>query len=70
MTILPLTLTHWGPYRIRHRAGGATEALPFEMDPDPSTLGRSFAGSWNSEARIRRPAVRQGYLKYGPGEAA
>jgi biotin/methionine sulfoxide reductase len=67
MTILPLTLTHWGTYRMRHIAGGATEALPFEIDPDPSPLGRSLAGGWDSKARILRPAVRQGYLKYGPG---
>ncbi|ABL79385.1 MULTISPECIES: molybdopterin guanine dinucleotide-containing S/N-oxide reductase [unclassified Nocardioides] len=67
MTTFPLTLTHWGAYRMRHVPGGATEALPFENDPDPSSLGRSMAGAWNSQARILRPAVRQGYLKYGPG---
>jgi biotin/methionine sulfoxide reductase len=50
-----------------HSAGGATEALPFEHDPDPSPLGRSLAGGWNSRLRILRPAVREGYLKFGPG---
>lgn len=67
MRTLPLTLTHWGAYRMLHSAGGATEALPFEHDPDPSPLGRSLAGGWNSRLRILRPAVREGYLKFGPG---
>jgi biotin/methionine sulfoxide reductase len=64
---LPLTLTHWGPYRMRNVVGGATEALPFELDPDPSPLGRSLAGGWDSTARILRPAVRKSYLLDGPG---
>lgn len=64
---LPLTLTHWGAYRVRSNGSDIEDLIPFEADPDPSQLGKSMATDWNAKARILRPAVRKGYLEGGPG---
>ena len=64
---LPLTLTHWGAYRIRSDGRDVQDVVPFEADPDPSDIGRSMLTGWNARARVERPAVRRGYLENGPG---
>ncbi|MEZ7007090.1 molybdopterin dinucleotide binding domain-containing protein [Streptomyces sp. AD55] len=38
-----------------------------ETDPDPSPLGGNYLGALRHRARIRRPAVRLGWLEDGPG---
>lgn len=40
---------------------------PFAGDPDPSPLLANFLGSIQSDARVRRPAIRKGWLERGPG---
>jgi biotin/methionine sulfoxide reductase len=39
------------------------------FDGDPSPLLRNIPGSTDHRARIRRPAVRQGWLEKGPGQS-
>jgi biotin/methionine sulfoxide reductase len=62
----PLTLTHWGAYRVRTEAGGIVGLDPLPDDPDPSPIGRSVAGALRGDLRIAQPMVREGYLKNGP----
>jgi len=40
---------------------------PFAGDPDPSPLLGNFLGSVQSEARVKHPAIRKGWLERGPG---
>jgi biotin/methionine sulfoxide reductase len=40
---------------------------PFAGDPDPSPLLANFLGSVQSDARVKRPAIRKGWLENGPG---
>ena len=64
------TSTHWGVYRPI-LADGVLQALePADWDPDPSPLGRSLPGSVASPTRVRRPAVRAGFLRHGPESRA
>jgi len=42
---------------------------PWEGDPDPSPIGRSLVGTVQGPLRIARPAVREGWLRDGPGSA-
>ncbi len=60
----PLTLTHWGAYRVAATASGIV-AEPFEHDPDPSPIGKSLAAI--REARVESPCVRRSWLEQGPG---
>ena len=39
---------------------------PRERDPDPSPLLRNLAASLHSPARVKRPAIRRGWLEKGP----
>jgi biotin/methionine sulfoxide reductase len=62
-----LTSTHWGTYRVEQAANGRVVALhPFEHDPDPSPIGQSIVESLHAPWRVRRPAIRRGYLQSGP----
>jgi biotin/methionine sulfoxide reductase len=58
-----LTSTHWGLYKVSTQAGALTEIEPFAHDPDPSPIGRSILDGVTASARVRRPAVRAGYLR-------
>ncbi len=58
-----LTSTHWGIYRVSTEGGRVTAMAPFEQDPDPSAIGQSMVDGVTGSARIKRPAVRAGYLK-------
>lgn len=58
------TSTHWGVYQTRIEQGRV--ALdPASWDKEPSLLGSSMAASVDGPVRIRRPAIRSGFLKYG-----
>jgi biotin/methionine sulfoxide reductase len=61
-----LTLTHWGAYRVRSEDGRIAEVAPWGQDRDPSPIGRSLVDN-DHPARVRRPAIRRGWLKHGPG---
>ncbi|MGG7568626.1 molybdopterin-dependent oxidoreductase [Rhodovulum sp. DZ06] len=57
-----LLATHWGTYRVRAEKGRLTEVLDWEGDPDPSPLGRGWLEAQDAPSRIRRPAIRKGFL--------
>ncbi len=57
------TSLHWGTYRPQVRDGKLQALLPAEWDRDPSPIGASIPGAIDSPSRIRRPAVRQGFLE-------
>lgn len=66
MTDSTLTATHWGTYRVRTSNGRLTGIEGWSGDPDPSPIGRSLLTAVEGPLRIRRPAIRKGWLKNGP----
>ncbi len=63
----PLTASHWGPGRATVRDGRVVAVEPHEGDPDPSPISANIPASLHGAARVRRPAVREGWLS-GRGE--
>ncbi|MEO8751228.1 MAG: molybdopterin-dependent oxidoreductase [Casimicrobiaceae bacterium] len=61
-----LTSTHWGTYRVEQRDGRPVALHPFEHDRDPSPIGQSIIDSLHAPCRVRRPAIRRGFLRSGP----
>ncbi|MBS7781097.1 molybdopterin guanine dinucleotide-containing S/N-oxide reductase [Acidovorax sp. CCYZU-2555] len=59
---MTFTSTHWGNYRPVVRDGRLTGMEPAPWDTDPSPIGQSIPGSIDSPTRVRRPAVRRGFL--------
>ncbi len=62
---MTFTSTHWGVYRVRAEAGRIRALEPFERDRAPSPIGAGMATSIDGPTRVRRPAVRAGFLKQG-----
>ncbi|MGD9512111.1 MAG: molybdopterin-dependent oxidoreductase, partial [Geminicoccaceae bacterium] len=58
--------THWGTYRPVVKDGTLVGVEPAPWDRAPSPIGRSIPDGIDAAARIRRPAVRQGFLSGGP----
>lgn len=60
------TSSHWGSYLV---AGGkAPELLAHPSDPQPSRIGRGWLSAMRDPAlRIRRPAIRKGWLEGDKG---
>jgi biotin/methionine sulfoxide reductase len=58
--------THWGVYKPRVRDGRVVAMDAAEWDQAPSTIGSSMVDGINAPARVRRPAIRRGFLKHGP----
>lgn len=56
------TATHWGVYRPIVHGGRLREMRPAEWDGDPSPIGASVPGAVDGPVRVRRPAVRAGFL--------
>jgi biotin/methionine sulfoxide reductase len=61
-----LTATHWGTYYVSRHAGRLSKVEPWEGDPNPSPIGESLVSAVQGPLRIRRPAIRQGWLRHGP----
>ncbi len=61
-----LTSTHWGTYHVETAGETITSMTPVAWDKNPSAIGQSMPEAITGNARIRRPAVRLGYLKHGP----
>ena len=61
-----LTSMHWGVYEVDTTPQGPV-LKPFEADPDPSPIGLHALSPDLERVRIRRPAVRKGWLEKGPG---
>jgi biotin/methionine sulfoxide reductase len=59
---MSLTSTHWGVYRPVVERGRLVAMHAAEWDGDPSPIGHSIPGAIDSPTRVRRPAVRRGYL--------
>ena len=64
------TTSHWGAFGVRRAADGTVEAVPHAADPSPSPLLGGVAGSLRHATRVRRPAVRRGWLEHGPGPSS
>ena len=61
MTVL--TSSHWGVYEVEMAAGEAVALHPFKGDPDPSPIGLHMLAPELDRVRVRRPAVRKGWLE-------
>jgi biotin/methionine sulfoxide reductase len=57
--------SHWGAFSGRYE-GGKLEILPHPGDPNPSPLLGNIPAAADSSARIRRPAIRRGWLEGAP----
>ncbi|WP_321897037.1 molybdopterin-dependent oxidoreductase [Burkholderia cepacia] len=62
--------THWGCFEASKDEAGRLKLDPVSRDPDPCALGRSLADPKAEAARVRRPAVRAGYLQQLEGGAS
>lgn len=58
-----LTSTHWGAYQPVVEAGRLLRLDPAPWDPDPSPIGAGMAAAITGPTRVRRPAVRAGWLR-------
>src|SRR5438105_2075735 len=61
--------SHWGAFEPIVTNGRLVGAAPFPKDPDPSPLLGSIADAVYHRSRVTQPAVREGWLKHGPGAA-
>jgi biotin/methionine sulfoxide reductase len=61
------TTSHWGAYRVQAEPHGEIAVTPHPDDPAPSPLLGNVAGALRHATRVRRPAVRRGWLTRGPG---
>lgn len=61
-----LAVMHWGTYRVSTQDAEITGISPVDWDKNPSQIGQSLADAVTGNSRIRRPAVRLGYLTHGP----
>lgn len=59
--------THWGTYLVDTDKNEITDVCGADEDPDPSLVGNNLVGTMRSKTRIRKPAVRRGWLEDGPG---
>ena len=64
-----LTSSHWGVYEFVVKNGRLTALNPFSHDRDPSPIGPSIIDLLEDRTRITKPAVRESWLKGGPGTA-
>ncbi len=66
-TDLPLTMTHWGTYRVETEDGKVKKLHGFEEDLDPSPISIGMPSTLNDPLRITGPMVRRSWLENGPG---
>ncbi|MFC4275263.1 molybdopterin-dependent oxidoreductase [Achromobacter aloeverae] len=57
------TLSHWGAYTALVQDGRLVACEPFPHDPAPSSLIHAMPAMVHSPLRVRRPAVREGWLR-------
>mgnify|MGYP001159209690 CR=1 FL=1 len=60
--------SHWGAF-LGRMENGRLEIKPHPDDPHPSPLLGNLAAVADSPVRIRRPAIRRGWLEGKPGHA-
>lgn len=61
------TGSHWGTFTVRVNNGRMTEVFPFEHDMAPTPMLPGLLESYDHPTRVRRPAVRESWLREGPG---
>ena len=59
--------SHWGAFEAVVRDGRLESTRPPADDPSPTPIVDGIAGAVTSDARIRTPVVRRGWLEHGPG---
>ena len=64
-----LSRSHWGVFEPVVVNGKLSAVRPFSHDQDPSPLIHSIPDSVAHKSRVTQPAVREGWLKNGPGDA-
>jgi biotin/methionine sulfoxide reductase len=62
-----LTGSHWGIFWARASNSRITEITPFEHDPNPTHMLQGLAESYDHATRVQRPAIRESWLRLGPG---
>ncbi|AYD00611.1 molybdopterin-dependent oxidoreductase [Neorhizobium sp. NCHU2750] len=60
-----LNSAHWGAFRLASKNGRIERIVPFEADPAPSDLLEGIVEAFDHPTRIRRPAIRKGWLDHG-----
>jgi biotin/methionine sulfoxide reductase len=65
-----LNSSHWGVFEPIVSEGHVVAVRPFAPDPDPSPIIRSIPDAVHHHCRVIQPAVREGWLKHGPGGAS
>ncbi len=63
------TLSHWGLYEVAPAGDAGAVLVPFRDDPDPSPIGLHALDPELARLRVRRPAIRESWLRGGPGTA-
>ena len=66
MQKVSLNSSHWGVFDTIVEEGRVVDARPFARDPDPSPIISSIPDAVHHRCRVTEPAVREGWLKYGP----
>ncbi len=59
--------SHWGAFEAVIGDDHVLHVDPHPLDPAPSALLRNIPSALSTGARIRRPAIRKGWLNDGPG---
>jgi len=67
---MSMTSFHWGVFNPIVTEGRVVDVRSFALDPDPSLIIRSIPGAVHHPCRVMQPAVREGWLKHGPGGAS
>jgi biotin/methionine sulfoxide reductase len=61
------TAMHWGIYEIERTGSERVRVAPYRGDPDANPIGLHILDDSLTRLRVRRPAVRKGWLDNGPG---
>jgi biotin/methionine sulfoxide reductase len=59
------TGSHWGLYEVHRDTAGSAVLRSYAQDPDPSQIGLDQLSEDVARLRVRRPAVRKGWLEAG-----
>ncbi|MGA2411742.1 MAG: molybdopterin-dependent oxidoreductase [Candidatus Binataceae bacterium] len=65
-----LNSSHWGVFAPVVAGGRVVATEPFFRDGDPSDIIRSIPDAVHHRSRVTQPAVREGWLREGPGAAS
>jgi len=61
--------SHWGAFNAVVEDGRLVDVQPFAHDPDPPPMLHSIPDAVHHHSRVAKPAIREGWLKHGPGAA-